>query len=175
MAQIKITASAAATLRALRNLSTDNPDRKAAKKDIFNTLRNQFRIPQNIKLKVEIDDTAAADFLVVKDKTTGRELVATDGVYSGLATPVPTVTASVTPATQAPAAITDGRFAVATGADVTQTVNRISVANLLAALRDDYSAHDSAEVDVDLPAGAPALRNDQVLVDNQEGFVYFLA
>lgn len=174
MAQIKISASAAATLRALRNLPADSTDRKTAKKDIFNTLRNQFAIPQNVKLKVEIDNTTAADFLVVKDKTTGRDLAATDGCYTGLAPlPVPTVTASVSPATPAPA--TDGRFSVATGAGVTQTTNRISVANLLNVLRDGGYAADDVEDDVNLPAGAPALRNDQVLVDNQEGFVYFLA
>ena len=162
MAQLKITQAQATTLTALRTVQPDT-DRKAAKKSIFTDIKTQFAIPSGVRLKVEVDNRASLDYLVLKDKVTGRELVGAYGtdklVFIGVA-PAPT-TAPVAPTSTA-------RFS--TAVQPALQVRRIAVSLLLGIVRDGGDGDDAT-----LPAGAPALADDGTLLDNQDGFVYFKA
>lgn len=172
MAQLKITSTQAAILIGLRSLAQTDSNRKQAKKDLFNSLRTQFSIPANVKLKVEIDDRASPDYLVLKDRASGRELVGTGYPlrYSHVAPAPAPVTGQTLGYAGQPATQDTARFSVA-GAQ-SSGVKSVAVSALLTALRDgDYLDFD----DDTLPAGAPALSDDQVLLDNQTGKLFFLA
>lgn len=163
MAQLKITAVQAATLVALRSLPADSADRKAAKKGVYDAARAAFGIPADVKLKVEIDDRASPDFLVLKDKATGRELVGNSlGKFSHIA-PAP-VTPSLAAATPAPAA--DSRFTASAGG-----LKVIRKAVLMDLLRDAYADGDAMDTTA-LP-GMPGVPVGGLVLDNQTGDLYF--
>lgn len=162
MAQLKITVAQAAVLIGLRTLAgVDDSTRKAEKKAVFAAIREQFNIPRSVKLKVEIDDRHSPAYLVLKDKTTGADLVGFDGLYMGIAT------------NSAPTA----RFS--TGGAVTRPstgFSRVAISTLLEVLRNEIDLDTSdVEEDVTLPAGAPTPSADGLLLDNQEGYAYFVA
>ena len=81
----KITEDQGARLRGARGL----PSRSASdsKKRVWREIRSQHRIPDGVKLKVEIDNRDSWDFLLLKDKCTnlplGARTAATAAPYAG--------------------------------------------------------------------------------------------
>lgn len=90
---IKITLAQANALRALRALKTSDKDGyKAARSTVFANIRQQFGIPDSVVLKVEVDNAASPDYLVVKgrppkSKTVDYAVLQSDdqGRYAGAA------------------------------------------------------------------------------------------
>lgn len=70
MAKAKMNGTQMAVLRAARGL--DDATLKTIRAAIFAAAKTQFRIPQSHRLSVEIDNTDAADYGVLKRKTTGE-------------------------------------------------------------------------------------------------------
>lgn len=63
----KISRAQANTLIALRSLPND-ADRKEARKEVFKAIKEQFGIPAEVKIKVEVDNQSSPTYLVVKNK-----------------------------------------------------------------------------------------------------------
>lgn len=70
MAKAKMNGTQMAVLRAARGL--DDATLKTIRAAIFAAVKTQFNIPQSHRLSVEIDSTDAADYGVLKRKTTGQ-------------------------------------------------------------------------------------------------------
>jgi hypothetical protein len=70
MAKAKMNGTQMAVLRAARGL--DDATLKTIRAAIFAAAKTQFNIPQSHRLSVEIDSTDAADYGVLKRKTTGQ-------------------------------------------------------------------------------------------------------
>jgi hypothetical protein len=67
MAIAKLSLAQAMSINLARAHAND-ADRKAIKREIFAAVKQSLGIPADTKLKVETHDTAAADYLVIKDK-----------------------------------------------------------------------------------------------------------
>lgn len=166
MAHLKLTLAQAATLITLRSLPSTDAGRKDAKKGVFDAIRSAFGIPADVKLKVEIDDRASPDYLVLKDKTSGHKLLANAlGKYAGR--DIPPVTVPVAPGSTVPAAQTAGRFSVSSSG--VKVINKATLMCLLADAFDDGDASVAAGV----PAGMPSVPIGGLVLDNQTGDLYF--
>lgn len=70
MATLKISPAQARAFISVRNLANDDAEgAKTLRKTLWASIRDQFDIPDAVKLKVEIDNTTAPNYLVLTDKT----------------------------------------------------------------------------------------------------------
>lgn len=75
MATLKIYPAQARAFITVRNLATDDAEgAKTLRKTLWASIRDQFDIPDSIKLKVEIDNANAPNYLVLTDKATNLQL-----------------------------------------------------------------------------------------------------
>jgi hypothetical protein len=79
--KITLTALQTAAFMGARNLP--DAQAKAARKNIWADLRQHWGIPDSVKLKVELDNVGASDYLALAVKSTGSLLKAENGRYVG--------------------------------------------------------------------------------------------
>jgi hypothetical protein len=192
MSKLVLNSTQIASLTAAR--TAYNP--KSARKAAWQAIRAAFNIPAVVrKLGAEIDEMGDPNFGAVYDKDsrkfltvspiTGRYVAIGDEVKP-LTTPTPAAAPVADTPAPAPADVpvdSDPTVTPAVAATLgiprftlvsttpTANVKVIAKDDLLALLRDMTDESKAA----DLPAGAPALGADDLLVDNVTGDVYFRA
>jgi hypothetical protein len=175
MAKLITTNANVAALLAAADI-TDDAQRKAVRKAIFNALRTCHGIPPDVKIGIETGrgdtqhDTQVpnptAGAIYVKGSSPRRYLQTDNGrTFNGrTAEDAPIVRA-------APAVAPQGRFTVAGAAPT--SVGSIPLAAVAELLNEYADTYDGVSYDVALPAGAPALPPGGILVDNATATVYF--
>lgn len=90
MAQAKLTLQQGAFLVRLRSLGNDDANRNAMKRDLFAMVKQQFGIPDDHKLKVEVDTASDPAFLTLIRKKDGTAYeLGPDGKWNGNAALAP--------------------------------------------------------------------------------------
>jgi hypothetical protein len=87
MPNLKINAEQTARLIGARSLV--DSERKSVKAAVFADIRASMGVPKAMKMKVEIDDKASADYRVLKAKSSGLALYGEGDRYVGVVAPTP--------------------------------------------------------------------------------------
>lgn len=140
---------------------------KSIRRAAWASIRAKHGIPEDIKLRVEVDLQHDPNFKVIRDKETDYPLwKMNDGRV--VASPV----GPIEPADEAPRG---GRFATAEDGRAPE-VYAIGVDSLLRLLRDgDEDPEDYVYPAVTLPAGFPGVSDSGVVLDTQDRILYFRA
>lgn len=138
-------------------------DPKAAKKAVFRQIRQDLGIPDDVRMKVEIDNTTDPLYMVVKNADTGVPL-----------THVTLAPEDLIPQAPTPAPVAASRFAT-TETPTDGVVYQITVDDLLRVLRGRVDYEDATDYiePVQPPAGLPAIGPSGIVLDTQERVIYF--
>lgn len=140
---------------------------KSIRRETWDRIRAQHGIPDDIKLKVEIDDGGSPDYLVVKDKRTGNPLWKLGDGRVVASQTEPAEAASLPDA----APEISGRFASVE--PTFQSLYGIHVHDLLAALRGGDAPGEFVFRPRTLPTGLPPVSPEGVVLDTVDRVLYF--
>lgn len=158
--KITLTALQLAAFLGARSQSTSIA--KTTRKNLWADLRRQWGIPTSVKLKVELNNVGAPNYLALADKATGRLLMSNNGRYVGLDTPAAAPTAAAPAAPTADTAAPDGYVTVLTTPTVPQVRYAVVKASALAGAADNdnnlYTGDDIEDDDIVVETRADAGR-----------------
>lgn len=138
---------------------------KSIRRSTWASIRAQHGIPEDIKLRVEIDHQSDPNYKVLRDKETDYPLwKMNDGRV---------VASPVGPIESADEAPRGGRFA-STAANQND-LYCITVDDFLRLMREGGDADDHVYTPNHLPAGLPDITVDGVVLDTQDRVLYFRA